>query len=136
MVESKCWFLLLAAPLLALAGCMSVVEGTDQKILIATTPSGATCDLEREGKVIMTVAKTPVTVAVAKSKYDLTIKCNKPGYRQASYLNRPTVRAGDVALDIFVTAGVSSIIDALNGANNHYEPAVVITLEQDVAATR
>ncbi len=68
---------------------------------------------------------------VRKTKYDLMIKCDKPGYEQASYLNHSGVTAaiaGNVAADVLLTAGVSSIVDSASGADNQYDSVVNVTL--------
>jgi uncharacterized protein YceK len=111
-------------------GCVSVFEGTSQDISVGTNPGGATCLFEREGKSIGTV-QTPGVLTVRKSKHDITIKCNKPGYQEATYLNHSGVSgaiAANVAVDILLTAGISSIIDSANGADNKYDAAVNITM--------
>ena len=117
----------------ALSGCVSVFEGTSQEINVATNPSGAACAFEREGKSIGTIATTPGSLVVKKSKYDITIKCNKAGYQEASYLNHSGTTdtiAANVVVDLLLTAGISSIVDSANGADNWYEPAVNITMSQ------
>jgi uncharacterized protein YceK len=122
--------------LIALSGCVSVFEGTSQEIKVATNPSGATCDFVREGKSIGAIAKTPGTLVVRKSKFDITIKCSKLGYQEASYLDHSGTTdtiAANVVVDLLLTAGISSIVDSANGADNWYEPAVNITMIQNVA---
>ncbi len=64
-------------------------------------------------------------------KYDITIKCNKPGYQEAAYLNHSGVSATiatNIAVDIVLTLGVASIVDSANGADNKYDSVVNITL--------
>jgi hypothetical protein len=116
---------------LALGGCVSVFEGTSQEISIGTNPSGASCVLEREGRPIATIEKTPATITVRKSKYDIAIICDKPGYQQVAYVNHsgtsPTI-AANVVVDLLLTAGIASIIDSANGADNQYTAAVNLTL--------
>lgn len=114
-----------------LSGCVSVFEGTSQEIKVGTNPSEATCSFEREGQSIGTIAKTPGSLVVRKSKYDITIKCNKAGYQEASYLNHSGTTdtvAVNVVVDLLFTAGISSIVDSANGADNWYDPAVNITM--------
>ena len=80
---------------------------------------------------IGTVVSTPGKLTVRKSKYDITVKCNKSGYQEASYLNHSGVSAtiaANVAADLILTAGISSIVDSANGADNKYDSVVNISL--------
>lgn len=66
-----------------------------------------------------------------KLKYDIMIKCDKAGYQQAQYLNHSgttALIAANVAADIILTLGVSSIVDSANGADNKYDSAVNISM--------
>ena len=95
-----------------------------------TTPAGATCVLYREGSPIGTV-QTPGNILVKRRKYDITIKCDKAGYDQATYLNHSGTSgmvAANVAADLLLTAGISSIIDSSTGADNEYTSPIVIGL--------
>jgi hypothetical protein len=87
---------------------------------------------------IGSIASTPALLSVEKRKYDITITCNKPGYEQATYLNHSGVSAaiaGNVAADIILTAGLSSIVDSADGADNKYDSAVNISMSPLQAAT-
>jgi hypothetical protein len=122
---------LVIAAILPCAGCVSVFEGTSQDIHVATAPLGASCVFERQGQPIGTIANTPGFLTVRKSKYDITIKCNKPGYQETAYLNHSGVSAtiaANIAVDILFTAGIASIVDSANGADNKYDSVVNITL--------
>ena len=80
---------------------------------------------------IGSIANTPATLNVPKRKYDILIRCNKAGYQEATYLNHSgltAVIAANVATDLILTAGLSSIIDSSTGADNKYDSAVNITL--------
>src|SRR5262245_22443730 len=112
---------LLMSGCVALCGCVSVFEGTSQDIAVNTTPADATCVFEREGQPIGSIAGTPGKLTVRKSKYDITVKCNKPGYQEATYLNHSGTSAtiaANVAVDLILTLGISSIVDSANGADN------------------
>ena len=116
---------------LMLSGCVSILEGTAQEIAVNTTPSEATCDFQREGASIGAIAKTPGSLVVRKNKYDITIRCNKPGYQETSYLNHSGVSAAiaaNIVVDVLLTAGIASIVDSANGADNKYDPVVNVTL--------
>jgi hypothetical protein len=113
------------------AGCASVFDGTSQEIKVVTNPAGAACVFEREGFPIASVSPTPGTALIQKTKYDVTVKCDKTGYEQAIYLNHSGVSAaiaGNIAADLILTAGLSSIVDSATGADNKYDSVVNLTL--------
>jgi hypothetical protein len=121
----------------ALCGCATIFEGTSQTISVVTNPTGATCVFEREGKAIGTVASTPGPLVVRKSKDDITVKCNKLGYQEAAYLNHSGATAtiaANIAVDVVLTAGLSSIIDSADGADNKYDSVVNLSMVPDTAA--
>ena len=114
-----------------LCGCVSVFEGTSQKINVVTNPTDASCVFIRKGQPIGTVQSTPGFLEVRKSKFDITIKCDKSGYQQAAYLNHSGTSAtiaANVAVDILFTAGISSIVDSADGADNKYDSVVNVFL--------
>ena len=119
-----------------LCGCATVFEGTSQTISVVTNPPGATCVFEREGKPIATLASTPGPLTIKKSKYDITVKCTKPGYQEADYLNHSGATAtiaANIAVDVVLTAGISSIVDSADGADNKYDSVVNLSLIPDFA---
>jgi hypothetical protein len=121
----------LLAASVSLSGCVSILEGTSQEIKVVTNPDNANCVFEREGKPIGTVDNTPGLLKVRKDKDDIIIKCDKAGYEQASYLNHSGVTAtiaANVAMDVVLTAGLSSIVDSADGADNKYDSVVNITM--------
>ena len=123
--------MVLAATSVLLTGCATIFEGTRQDIRVVTNPPGASCAFERQGENIGVISQTPGLLTVRKLKYDITIKCDKPGYQQAQYLNHSGTSAaiaGNIAADVILTLGVSSIVDSANGADNKYDSAVNITL--------
>ena len=115
----------------SISACASLVgEGSSQNIAIMTNPGGATCVPMRNGEMIGKV-ETPGNIMVKRRKYDIDIKCNKPGYAEAEFLNHSglsSMVAGNVAADLLLTGGLSSIIDSANGADNEYTPTVVVSL--------
>ena len=119
-----------------LSGCATVFEGTSQEISVVTNPPGAVCVFDRQGMEVGRIQNTPGTANIRKSKYDLTIKCDKPGYAQAQYLNHSGTTAtiaANVAADLILTAGLSSIVDSADGADNKYDSAVNISLNPENA---
>jgi hypothetical protein len=121
----------IAAMGVALSGCATIFEGTSQEITVNTNPDGATCVFQRQGLEVGRIVSTPGAANIKKSKYDITIKCNKQGYAEASYLNHSGVTstiAANVAADILLTGGLSSIVDSADGADNKYDSAVNVSL--------
>ena len=83
------------------------------------------------GRDMGSIASTPAKLTVRKSKYDLTITCKKEGYQDAAYVNNSGTSAtiaANVAVDLLLTAGISSIVDSANGADNKYDSVVNITM--------
>lgn len=112
----------------ACSGCSTIIEGTSQIITVNTNPSGATCALERmpEG-VIGQIANTPAGVTIKKTKYDIVIKCNKPGYQEATYFNKSGA-AGATFGNIVAGGGIGWAIDSASGSDNKYDSPVNVTL--------
>jgi len=119
-------------PMSTLLGCATLLEGTSQEILVSTNPSGATCTLEREGQVIASINATPGAALVKRRKQDITVRCKKDGFQEATYVNDSGLAsgavAGNVAADLLLTAGLSSIVDSASGADNQYENTVNVTM--------
>ena len=125
---------------LALSGCSSIFNGTTQDIYVNTNPGQASCVFTREGAEIARLASTPGQVKVDKTKYDLTITCNKPGYQTATYYDKSGWESGTggagIALDVLLTVGLSSAIDSATGADNEYDSPVNVTLIPNVAQSQ
>jgi hypothetical protein len=70
-----------------LAGC---ALGPDRmEILVATTPPGASCLLERQGQAIATVAATPAIALVDASEAEITVRCRRSGFADAALTLHP-----------------------------------------------
>jgi hypothetical protein len=113
--------------LLLLGACSSVVEGTSQEIMVNTNPAGAKCSLNREGQSIARIDPTPGAATITKTKYDITVVCNKDGYQEATYLNHSGA-AGATVGNIVLGGGIGWAIDSASGADNKYDSPVNITL--------
>jgi hypothetical protein len=121
---------ILAAALVAAVGlnaCSSIIEGTSQEITINTNPTGADCALVRKDVVIGRVNPTPGAVTIKKTKDDITIKCEKDGFEEATYFNKSGA-AGATFGNIILGGGIGWAIDSASGADNKYDSPVNITL--------
>ena len=109
-----------------LAGCASIFEGTSQQISVRTTPAGARCTFWRNGGLVSDIASTPGTVTIEKTKVDLFIVCDKPGYASATYVNRSGLAVATYAN--VLTLGLAWALDSSRGADNKYEGAIDLSL--------
>jgi hypothetical protein len=109
-----------------LGGCASIFEGTTQQISVNTNPAGARCTFWKNGALIADVASTPGTVTIRKSKDDLFIVCDKPGYASATYVNKSGLAMATFAN--ILTAGLAWAVDSSRGADNKYQGEVNMAL--------
>ena len=113
--------------LLSATGCASIFDGTHQEIAVATTPSQASCSLNRDGAVIATVPSTPGTANIEKGSRDIFVACEKPGYQTARTLDEADTDAW--VFGNAVLGGVIGItIDFVTGAVNKYDGQVNVAL--------
>lgn len=115
---------------LCLGGCSTIVEGQSQQVAIATNPAGANCSLERQGAQIAKIESTPGTVLIQKTKYDVTIKCSKDGYQEATYLDKSGAAAATFG-NIILGGGIGWAVDSATGSDNKYDSPVTITLQKN-----
>lgn len=121
--------LILMLALIPLAACASIVSGTDQNIAVSTTPAGANCAFEREGRVIGRVNPTPGGLLVQKTKHDITIKCTKAGYTEATFINESGSEGATLG-NIILGGGIGWAVDSARGADNKYQENVHINLSK------
>jgi hypothetical protein len=110
-----------------LSACSSVIEGTSQELTVNTSPPGADCSLERKGVSIARINPTPGAATIKKTKYDITVRCNKAGYRETTLLN-PSGATSATFGNILEGGVVGWFVDSLDGADNKYETPINITL--------
>ncbi len=110
-----------------LPACATVTSGTSQNVAVESIPAGAACTISRQGAVLGTVAATPGSLEVSKSRQDLIVACTHPDHQPAS---RTVVAEGQamVAGNILIGGGIGLAIDAATGAMNRYPGTVSLTL--------
>jgi hypothetical protein len=109
-----------------LGGCASIFEGTTQQISVNTTPAGARCTFWKNGALIGDIAATPGSLRIRKSKDDLFIVCDKPGYASATFVNKSGLAMATIAN--VLTAGLAWAVDSSRGADNKYQGEVDMAL--------
>lgn len=110
----------------AASGCATVIKGSSQEIAVNTVPvDGAECTLHSsEGTWRLT---TPGKVKVDKTKNDITLTCEKPGYRTST----DTVVSGFEAwtLGNLVLGGIIGLgVDAATGSINEYPHSYTVQM--------
>jgi len=118
---------LLLAVIAVTTGCATVTKGVSQTVTIQTVPEGATCTLERDGKVIGAVNPTPASVSVGKGRKDVLVSCEKAGYLKSSESLSATFQAM-TAGNILIGGLIGVAVDAASGAMNEYPDSLAITL--------
>ena len=116
--------------LLALAllpGCSTLINGSNQAVSVVTAPPGASCTFDRNGERLGTIGLTPGNLTVSKSKNDLLVTCDKPGYQQVRLVQPP--RFVPTTFGNLLAGGVVGIVvDASSGANYVYPAEVRLDL--------
>ena len=132
--------LILIGVALLLSACEPMISGSHQTLTINTNPPGAECQLIREGVVIGQVPSTPGGVVVERSKYDITLECEKDGYQKTTEMIGSWIEA--VPWAIPSNSSFSSITTGLqlgvttksaSGFNKEYPANTTITLSPEMA---
>jgi hypothetical protein len=124
MTRSK---IIVAALTFSLCGCASIIDGSSEEVLVNTNPSGANCALNRQGETIARISPTPASATIKKTKYDITIVCDKDGYQEATFIDHSGIQSatwGNIVAGGLIGWG----IDSASGADDHYDSPVNITL--------
>ena len=117
----------IAMSLAGLTGCASIVNGTQQPINVNTgTVYGAHCSLQNNhGQ--WYVASTPGVAVVHRSYGDLTVNCQKAGYRGFTHVASKTkgMAFGNAVFGGLLGAGV----DVADGAAYDYPSNISVAMK-------
>lgn len=118
---------LLAAALLGLGGCATVVKGSSQDIAIDSSPQGASCEVTRQGVILGQISATPAKFNVSRDKDPLVIACKKPGHA-AGQSTAESKFNGATLGNILLGGVIGVVVDASTGANYTYPEQVMVAL--------
>ncbi len=127
MLKKIALALSITAGLANLAGCASIVSGTQQPVSVNTgNVSGAQCALQNN-KGQWYVASTPGVAVVHRSYGDLTVKCQKPGYHGFTKVGSSTkgMAFGNAVFGGLIGAGV----DVADGAAYDYPNDINVNMK-------
>jgi hypothetical protein len=110
-----------------LTGCATIVKGHSQQINVVTKPSGAICDLQRDGKPIASVNPTPGMATVEKSRKEIAVHCTKPGYLPAD--GKVASKFHPMTFGNIIFGGIIGVgVDAMSGAMTEYDENVTVRM--------
>lgn len=115
------------APFLLLAGCVSLTQGNEQVIVFHLEPPETQCVASRNGVDISSFNAEYNELRVSKSKSDLTILCEAPGYQRQTIRLKSETQAGGV-VGGFLLSGDYGVTDMATGAMWRYGDEAAITL--------
>jgi hypothetical protein len=120
-------FAAIAALGIAVSGCATIIKGTTQSVAVTTPPTtGATCTLSsKEGNWQIT---SPGVAHVEKSKEDIQVTCEKPGWQTAT-ATIPSNFQGWTLGNIILGGVIGVGVDAATGAMNEYPGAFQVPMQ-------
>lgn len=124
--------LVLAVAAANLGGCAAIVDGTSEDISVASTPSGANCEMTRHHDTIATIPSTPAKVTVSRTKHDIDLTCHLAGYTDATAHLKSGLNKAIVG-DVLLTSPLAVIIDSSSGADNQYPENVAVKFDEPTA---
>src|SRR5215470_13863274 len=114
--------------LVGLAGCATIVSGTDSTTSLNTTPQAAQCDLR--GDKFNAVVTTPASVTLPASAAPITVTCKASGYRPST-ARLETSQDGWIMGNLLFGGVIGAIVDSTTGAGRKYPPQLTLFLEPE-----
>jgi len=117
----------LSAFTLALTGCASITQGTNQVISFSIDPTEAKCSVvNKDGATLGTVTGRSNLLQVSKGASDLVVNCQADGYEQKTTRIVSSTQAAGV-IGVVIDFG---IVDMLTGAMWKYPDHVSIAMDK------
>jgi hypothetical protein len=107
--------------------CATIVDGSNQNLTVSTDPAGAQCAVDRAGTRLGMINPTPGSLRIDKSKNDLTVTCEKDGFRPAA-VSQTASFGGTTFGNLLLGGGIGLIVDAASGANYSYPSELRLTM--------
>ena len=121
---------LVAVLVLFNTGCATLTKGSSQTITVATDPSGAICELGRDGNTVAIINPTPGSIPVEKASGSISVLCKRTGYQDAAGVLASEFQAMTFG-NILFGGLIGLAVDAASGAMNKYPEMVTITMVPD-----
>ncbi len=117
----------ISVSMLTLSACASIFAGTSRNITVNTEPPAARCNLTRMGASVGVASETPQTVNVSKSKHDIDVSCQKPGYSGGLATIESEFEPWTLG-NILLGGLVGVIVDMSTGAVTDYPASTTVRL--------
>jgi hypothetical protein len=112
---------------LALTGCASITQGTNQVISFSIDPTEAKCSIvNKDGATLGTVTGRSNLLQVSKGASDLVVNCQADGFEQKTTRIVSSTQAAGV-IGVVIDFG---IVDMLTGAMWKYPDHVSISMDK------
>ena len=117
------------APLLLLAGCVSLTQGNEQVVRFHLQPPETQCVASRNGVDISSLNADYNELRISKSKSDLVVLCDAPGYKRQTIRLKSETQAGGVVGGLVL--GDYGVTDMATGAMWRYPDEATIILQSE-----
>ena len=122
------------AAALSLAGCASAIDGETQPIYISTLPEVKANCVGSNDRGQWPVL-TPGTIVVKRSQSVLKIRCEKPGWRDATAYLAPRLSQTAMIGSLMPYVGIiEAAVDGSTGAAMEYPSSYYVSLKPDTTA--
>ena len=113
--------------LVALPGCATFIDGTEQAVTLRTAPVGASCVLQSGADIVGRIPSTPGTLLLHKEKQDLAVVCQKAGWNSVA-TTIPSQFTGVTAGNVLAGGLIGIVVDEATRANYRYREDTMILL--------
>ncbi len=115
------------AALFFVSGCATVIKGSDQSVTIITDPTGAVCELERDGTTIAVINPTPGTAEIDRDKDMVLVTCERESY-ETSVAQLSSEFTGYTFGNLLLGGFIGVAVDAASGANSQYPDSITVIM--------
>ena len=117
------------APFLLLAGCMSLTQGNEQVIVFHLEPADTQCVASRNGVDISSFNADYNELRISKSKNDIVVLCEAPGYKRQTMRIKSETQAGGVVGGLLLAD--YGVTDMATGAMWRYPDEATVILQRN-----
>ena len=118
-------FFALGLAALTLAGCATVIDGTQQTVSLSSNADGAICGITQNGRQIVAPAPVPASHLLPRVQGNLIVTCEAPGFETGKVALVAGKNPKTVALALPVVLANAGADSALGGIDWYQDRAHV-----------